>query len=33
MKANKQYFPVKLVITQYLVALGFDSVSEILKCN
>ena len=33
MKANEQYFPVVLFIMPYKVALTFDSVDEILKCN
>ena len=33
MKATKQYFPVKLFIMLYKVALVFESVGEILTCD
>ena len=33
MKATKQYFPVVLFIMLYKVALTFESVDEILKCD
>ena len=33
MKATEQYFPVVLFIMQYKVALTFESVDEILKCD
>ena len=33
MKATEQYFPVVLLITVYEVALTFESVDEILKCD
>ena len=33
MKATEQYFPVVLFIMLYKVALTFDSVDEIIKCD
>ena len=33
MKATEQYFPVVLFIMLYEVALTFESVDEILKCD
>ena len=33
MKATEQYFPVVLFIMLYKVALTFESVDEILKCD
>ena len=33
MKATEQYFPVVLFITLYKVALTFESVDEIIKCD
>ena len=33
MKATKQYFPVVLFIMLYKVALTFESVDGILKCD
>ena len=33
MKATEQYFPVVLFIMLYKVALTFESVVEILKCD
>ena len=33
MKATEQYFPVVLFIMLYNVALTFESVNEILKCD
>ena len=33
MKATEQYFPVVLFIMLYKVALTFESVDEMLKCN
>ena len=33
MKATEQYFPVVLFIMLYKVALTFESVNEILKCD
>jgi len=33
MKATEQYFPVVLFIMLYKVALSFESVDEILKCD
>ena len=33
MKATEQYFPVVLFILLYMVALTFESVDEILKCD
>ena len=33
MKAIEQYFPVVLFIMLYKVALTFESVNEILKCD
>ena len=33
MKATEQYFPVMLFIMLYKVALTFESVDEILKCD
>ena len=33
MKATEQYFPVVLFITLYKVALTFESVNELLKCD
>ena len=33
MKASEQYFPVVLFIMLYMVALTFESVDEILKCD
>ena len=33
MKATEQYFPVVLFIMLYMVALMFDFVDEILKCD
>ena len=33
MKAIEQYFPVVLFIMLYKVALSFESVDEILKCD
>ena len=33
MKATKQYFPVVLFNMLYKVALAFDSVDEVLKCD
>ena len=33
MKATEQYFPVVLFIMLYKVALPFESVDEILKCD
>ena len=33
MKANEQYFPLMLFIMLYKVALSFESVNEILKCD
>ena len=33
MKATKHYFPVVLFIVLYKVALTFESVDEILKCD
>ena len=33
MKATEQYFPVVLFIMLYKVALIFESVDEILKCD
>ena len=32
-KATEQYFPVVLFITLYKVALTFESVDEIIKCD
>ena len=32
-KATEQYFPVMLFIKMYKVALTFESVDEILKCD
>ena len=33
MKATEQYFPVVLFIMLYKVALAFESVDEIVKCD
>ena len=33
MKATEQYFPVVLFIISYKVALTFESVDEIVKCD
>ena len=33
MKATEQYFPVVLFIMLYKVALTFESVDEIIKCD
>ena len=33
MKATEQYFPVVLFIMLYKVALTFESVDEIMKCD
>ena len=33
MKVTEQYFPVVLFIMLYKVALTYESVEEILKCN
>ena len=33
MKATKQYFPLVLLIMLYKVALPFEPVGEILKCD
>jgi len=33
MRATEQYFPVVLFIVLYKVALNFESVAEILKCD
>ena len=33
MKDNQQYFPVVLFIMLYKVAITFESVDEILKCD